>query len=306
VNSLVGVTVAVTGASGFCGGPVARAAAAAGARVICLGRRSGPVGEQRTWDAAAGVPDLAGVDVVIHLAAAVGDTSSSRRANDRFRAVNVDGARRLLDAAAARPVVWVSSGSVYDPRHDRHLVGEDHPLGGGLSPYARTKAAGDLLAQAAGAVVLRPHAVYGDGDRHLLPRLRRAVRGGIAWLPGSDVRLSVTAVENLATACLQAVRWPAGAYNIGDAAVQSRDALVAAFLSATGPPVRVRHVPVRPARVASAIASRWPLGEPVLTLYALDQLTHDIVLDTTRARAQGWAPERTVQDFLQSLTFSTA
>ncbi|MCI4084451.1 NAD-dependent epimerase/dehydratase family protein [Streptomyces sp. MMS21 TC-5] len=71
--------IAVTGASGFCGGHVARAAVAAGARVVGLGRRPGPVGEHRFWDATAGDPDLTGVELVVHCAAAVGDPSPARR-----------------------------------------------------------------------------------------------------------------------------------------------------------------------------------------------------------------------------------
>ncbi|MDP9240114.1 MAG: NAD(P)-dependent oxidoreductase [Actinomycetota bacterium] len=298
VTWLSGTVVAVTGASGFCGGWVARAASAAGARVVCLGRRPGPVGELRPWDATAGASDLSEVDVVIHLAAAVGDPGAGPATERRFHAVNVTGGARLLDEAHGRPVVWMSSASVYNPRVSRHSVGEDHPVGGGLNAYARTKAAGDLLARQAGAVVLRPHAVYGPGDAHLLPRLQRAVRRGVAVLPGRDVQLSVTAVQNLADACLAALRWPAGAYNIADAEPQSRDTLVRTALAAAGTPVRVRHVPAGIAGAAAAVAARLPIRDPLLTAYAVDQLSHDIVLDTTKARSLGWQPTRTVEDYL--------
>jgi len=266
----------VTGASGFCGGVVARLAAGSGADVICLGRRPGPVGKHVYWDATAATPDLAGADVVLHLAAAVGDSGAERE----FAAVNVEGTRRLLEAAGATPVVWVSSASVYRPGPYPAPVREDHPVDRQRTAYGRTKAAGERLALAAGAVVLRPRAVYGDGDPHLLPRLRRVVRGGWAWLPGPDVPLSLTSVGNLASACLVAWRWPPGAYNIADAAVYSRDAAVAAVLG-----VPVRHVPVRLVRaVASAGLVR------ALTPYAVDQVTDGLVLDIGRARAQGWTP----------------
>jgi nucleoside-diphosphate-sugar epimerase len=177
-------------------------------------------------------------------------------------------------------VVWVSSASVYRPGPYPAPVREDHPVDGQRTAYGRTKAAGERLALAAGAVVLRPRAVYGDGDPHLLPRLRRVVRGGRAWLPGPDVPLSLTSVDNLASACLAAWRWPPGAYNIADAAAYSRDAAVAAVLG-----VPVRHVPVRLARaVASAALVR------TLTPYAVDQVTDGLVLDIGRARGQGWTP----------------
>src|SRR3954449_12031933 len=91
------------------------------------------------------------------------------------------GPARLRRAAGARPLVWVSSASVYRPGPYPAPLGEDHPADAQRSAYGRTKAAGERLAVAAGAVVLRPRAVYGEGDRHLLPRLRRVVRGGRAW-----------------------------------------------------------------------------------------------------------------------------
>ncbi|MFJ3877489.1 NAD-dependent epimerase/dehydratase family protein [Streptomyces sp. NPDC090077] len=295
--------VAVTGASGFCGGHVARAAAAAGHAVVGLGRRPGPVGEHRFWDAAAAGPDLSGVDLVVHCAAAVGDPAPGRRAEAAMRAVNVDGTARLLRAAAGRPVVWVSSASVYDPRRGRGLVTEDHPRANHLNAYGRTKAAGEALALAAGAVVLRPRAVYGPGDTQLLPRLLSRVRGGTLLLPGPDVELSLTAVENLADACLAAPGWAPGAYNVADGAPYARDAAVAAVLRAHGSGARIRRLPlpvaVAVARAAES-AARLTGTEPALSRYAVDQLAHPVVLDLSRARAQGWTPRRTLEDYLSS------
>ncbi len=294
VTFLRGVTIAVTGASGFCGSVVARAAAAAGADVLCVGRRPGPVGRHVPWDAAAAAPDLGGADAVLHLAAAVGVPAPGRAAEAAYRAVNVDGTARLLDAAGSRRVVWVGSASAYRPGPYRAPVTEEYPRDGQRSAYGRTKAAGDRLALAAGAVVLRPRAVYGDGDRHVFPRLRRAVRAGRVLLPGPDVPMSLTAVENLADACLAALGWPAGAYNIADTAAYRRDAVVAAALG-----VPVRHVPVRVARAAGGAATAWAAltgRPPLLTRYVVDQLTDGLVLDTAKARATGWVPRRRFGD----------
>ncbi|WP_030743525.1 NAD-dependent epimerase/dehydratase family protein [Streptomyces sp. NRRL F-5135] len=301
------VRIAVTGASGFCGSHVARAAEAAGADVVCPGRRPGPVGEHRFWDAARAVPDLTGTDVVVHCAAAVGDPAPGSPAETAMHAVNVEGTRRLLAAANGRTVVWVSSASVYDPRPDRRLVREDHPCGGHLNAYGRTKTAGEELALAAGAVVLRPRAVYGPGDRQLLPRLIGRVRAGTLLLPGPDVELSLTAVENLADACLAAVGWPPGAYNIADAEPYARDTAVRQVLTAHGVPARIRHLPRPVARSAARAAETWARrgrgrsAGPALSRYAVDQLAHSVVLDTTRARDQGWFPRRTLADHLADL-----
>lgn len=291
--------VAVTGASGFCGGHAARAFAGAGAEVVCVGRRPGPVGRHVGWDAAREVPDLRGVDVVVHCAAAVGDPVPGAAAEEAMRAVNVGGTERLLRAAGGRPVVWVSSASVYAPGGSSPVT-EEHPVGGWLNAYGRTKAAGEALALAAGAVVLRPRAVYGPGDPHLVPRLLARVRGGLLLLPGPSVPLSLTAAQNLASACVAAAGWPPGAYNIADPAPYDRDTAVRAVLRAHGVRARLRHVPPPAARFAAraaeAAARLRPHREPVLTRYAVDQLARGVVLDVSRALDQGWRPTHTLAD----------
>ncbi|MFF8278475.1 NAD-dependent epimerase/dehydratase family protein [Streptomyces lateritius] len=294
-------TIAVTGASGFCGSHVAALAAARGAQVLCVGRRPGPVGRHIPWDAGSAVPELAGADLVVHCAAAVGDPVPGSPAEATMRAVNVDGTARLLEAAAGRPVVWVSSASVYAPGPGRARITEEHPVRGQLNAYGRTKAAGEALALAAGAVVIRPRAVYGPGDPHLVPRLLARVRGGVLLLPGRDVRLSLTAVENLADACLAAGGWPPGAYNIADPVPYRRDEAVRTVLRAHGVRARLGHLPLSVARTAAvateALSRLRPYAEPPLTRYAVDQLAHTVVLDVSRAQAQGWTAHRTLADY---------
>ncbi|WP_051853102.1 NAD-dependent epimerase/dehydratase family protein [Streptomyces aureocirculatus] len=295
------ITIAVTGASGFCGSHVATTAAARGARVLCLGRRPGPVGRHIPWDAAREVPDLSGADIVVHCAAAVGDPVPGSPAEAAMHAVNVEGTARLLESAAGRPVVWVSSASVYAPGRGRSRVTEDHPVHGHLNAYGRTKAAGEALALAADAVVLRPRAVYGSGDPHLVPRLLSRVRRGLLVLPGPSVRLSLTAVENLTDACLLAARWPPGVYNIADPAPYDRDEAIRTVLRAHGVRARIGHVPLPMARTvagaAEALGRLRPHAEPPLTRYAVDQLAHSVVLDVCRAESQGWVAGRTLKDY---------
>ncbi|WP_194444825.1 NAD-dependent epimerase/dehydratase family protein, partial [Streptomyces calidiresistens] len=303
---LAGWRVAVTGASGFCGGHVARAAADAGAEVLCLSRRPGPVGRHVPWDASRDRPDLAGADLVVHCAAEVGDAPAGSPAEARMVEVNVTGTERLLEAAGAAsgtpPVlVWMSSASVYDPRPDRSRVTEDHPVASGhLNAYGRTKAAGERLALDAGAVVLRPRAVYGEGDPHLWPRLRSRVRAGRLLLPGPDVPLSLTAVGNLADACLAAREWPAGAYNVADAEPYRRDAAIRYVLAAHGVRARIHRVPLpvagAAARLAEAVGRHRPDRAPELSRYAVDQLARPVVLEIGRALATGWRPRRGLTD----------
>lgn len=284
--------IAVTGASGFCGSYVARAARERGDEVLCFSRRKGPVGTHIPWDAAAETPDLQGSDLVVHCAAAVGDYTRGSAEEANQTAVNAQGTQRLLEAAAkaGTKVVFVSSASVYDTRRSRERITEEHPTEGGhLNAYGATKAIADRAALAAGAVVLRPRAVYGLGDPHLVPRLLARQRRGLMPLPGKDVTLSLTAVETLAEACLAAASWPPGAYNIVDPESYQRDTAVLRVLRAHGrDAVRIIHVPLPIIRA---------LPSAVLTPYAVDQLAHTVVLDAAKARRQGFAPARSLADY---------
>lgn len=128
-------------------------------------------------------------------------------------------------------------------------------------------------------------------------------------LPGRDVQLSLTAVENLADACLAAVEgagWPPGAYNIADPVPYRRDDAVRTVLAAHGVHARVGHLPLPLARAAAALVERASLlrpgVEPPLTRYAVDQLAHSVVLDVTKARRQGWAAPHTLADYARAVT----
>ncbi|MFF8592081.1 NAD-dependent epimerase/dehydratase family protein [Streptomyces sp. NPDC015220] len=299
-------TIAVTGASGFCGSHVAAAAAARGADVLCVGRRPGPAGRHVPWDAAREVPDLSGADLVVHCAAAVGDPVPGSPAEATMRAVNVDGTARLLEAAAGRPVVWVSSASVYAPGSGRSPITESHPVRGQVNAYGRTKAAGEALALAAGAVVLRPRAVYGAGDPHLVPRLLDRVRRGLLLLPGPSVPLSLTAVENLTDACLLAAGWPPGAYNIADPEPYERDDALRRVLRAHGVRARIGHLPL-PVALALSGAARTsarlrPHAKPALTRYAVEQLARSVVLDVTKATSRGWTARCALLDYTTAVS----
>ncbi|WP_308315799.1 hypothetical protein [Streptomyces sp. CC228A] len=158
-------------------------------------------------------------------------------------------------------------------------------------------------------MVLRPRAVYGAGDPHLVPRLLARVRRGLLLLPGPDVELSLTAVENLTDACLAAADWPPGAYNIADAGAYRRNEAVSAVLRAHGVRARIGRVPRRAAHAAAAAAEAVcrlrPSAEPPLTRYAVDQLARTVVLDTARAGRQGWSPRRTLSDHLADVAAGT-
>jgi nucleoside-diphosphate-sugar epimerase len=186
----------VTGAGGFVGGAVAAALDRMGWRLRLLIRRQPPrlllenqspevmIGDLA--DDAALKQLVAGADAVIHVAGVV-------KALDRegFMRGNAEPTGRLARIAAQQPrpphFVLMSSLAAREPA---------------LSPYCASKRAAEeaLQAAAAGAMpwtILRPTAVYGPGDRELLPFFK-AVKYGIAPRPsGSIQRLSLIHVEDL-------------------------------------------------------------------------------------------------------------
>ena len=198
--------VAVTGATGFIG------------RILCARLRAGgyPVSALvRNPDlaadlAASGVTLVAGdldngdalralldnCDVVIHLAGAVRGSSQAS-----FDHTNVRGTQNLLEALATRKelpgLLLVSSLAAREP---------------GLSWYARSKYLAEQCLHNGPAdldwAIIRPPAVYGPGDKEMLPVFLWMARG-IAPVPGDPAaRVSLIHVEDLSSAIIACLRLP--------------------------------------------------------------------------------------------------
>jgi nucleoside-diphosphate-sugar epimerase len=123
-----------------------------------------------------------GADVVIHNAGLV--KAPSRAA---FDAVNVDGARRVAKAAAAAShVVLVSSLTAREPH---------------LSHYSASKRAGEqAMAELLDGrlTIARPSAIYGPGDRELLPVFQAAALSPVLPLLSGTARVAMIHVEDAA------------------------------------------------------------------------------------------------------------
>lgn len=191
-----GLTVAVTGATGFLGRHVVAALATRGHAVRLLARREPLDG---SWGGL--VPEVVlgslsdhaslarlvdGADAVLHLAGAI-----KARDDAEFLTVNRDGSRALAEAAAATASI----------RHFVHVssLAARHPE---LSGYAASKRASeDVVFAALGrdrVSVIRPPAIYGPGDRETLVFFQLASRR-LVPLPGSArARISLIHVHEAA------------------------------------------------------------------------------------------------------------
>ncbi len=174
--------VLVTGASGFIGSRLVAALNNQGVRPRVLLRDTSPRAALDGLDVEAvlgdvGVDDPAlsracdGVETVYHVAAV---SDYWRQPVDRLYAVNVDGTRRMLDAALAggvRRFVFTSSlASLGLPRHGE-LLTEAHEfnLPAASFPYGHSKHMAESLVREAAdagleAVIVNPAVVLGPGD----------------------------------------------------------------------------------------------------------------------------------------------
>lgn len=170
-------TVAVTGAGGFLGGRITAALAAAGLRVIALGRTA-PGGfaaavEPRSWDGRDPAPADLTADAVIDCAAAIpariGDP-------DTLVATNLALARGAIELAArtAAPLVYMSSQSAIG-RPAVPVIDDATPADPD-TPYGHSKLAAERLIAAAasggriaGATALRLPAAIGPGCHDNFP-----------------------------------------------------------------------------------------------------------------------------------------
>ncbi|WP_347108058.1 NAD(P)-dependent oxidoreductase [Paenarthrobacter sp. S56] len=278
--------IAVTGATGFIGGAIAHAAEARGWEVIRFARRRGH--DWTYWDLAGPPPArLPEVDAVVHAGAHVADWGDARL----FHRVNVLGTRAVAEAYAGARLVHISSSSVYpwwEPCRNR---GEDEVATTHLNAYGRSKALADVEARKHGnALVLRPHGVYGPGDRTLLPRLASNIRNGrLLSVGGPDVRHQLTYVGTLVqaalTACVSELRGPV---NVADAEPVELGSVLRQVLDATDHEgVRIQYLPTPTAMVlarfleAAAVATRRP---PRLTRYAVSQLGRERTYRLDRLR----------------------
>lgn len=292
--------LALTGATGFIGATLLSHLTSAGWHVRALYRPrpgrvppalsgvewfAGDIGDDNALNAL-----VAGVQAVIHCAGAVRGAS---RAD--FDQVNEDGARRVALAAARQ---------ASEPRF--LLLSSLAARAPELSHYAGSKWRGECAIKTAAEnlrwTVLRPPAVFGPGDRELLPLFRSIARGFAPLPAGAGRRFSLIYVEDLAVAV---VRWLASdsghheTFELHDGRVGGYDwdavLDIAGRVLRGGAPVHRIPIPIPLLRLAAHanLASARLLGyAPMLTPGKIMEITHpDWVCDNTElSHATGWYP----------------
>jgi UDP-glucose 4-epimerase len=297
------VTVAITGASGLVGQRLLpRLADDVGGRVVGLDvreprRRVRGLEFHRVDIGGAELkPLLEGVDVLVHLAGVVDpilDESLMAR-------VNVEGTRRVLDAAAAvgvQKVVRVSPSLVYGAWPNNPVpVTEDAPLrpNPGFSPAVQAAEVERLLAEwgdehpGITVTTLRAAPVLGPGAERLPSRLllgRPPVR-----VRGATPPVQAIHVDDLVSALLLAVTTDLpGVFNAAADGWLSHEDARSLLPRSLVPPL--------PAELLERVLGRlWSSGVGDVPPAVVPYLLHPWVIANDRLEAVGWRPRHTNEE----------
>jgi len=245
-------------------------------------------------------PLFEGVDVVVHLASVVDpipDESLMAR-------VNVEGTRRVLDAAAAvgaHKVVRVSSAAAYGAWANNPIpLTEDTALrpNPGFSPAVQAAEVERLLAEwrsehpAVVVTTLRTAPVFGPGAERLASRLvlghpRLRVRG-------VSPPVQATHVDDLVAALELVVRDDhPGTFNVASDGWLDHDT-ARSLLPGSG-------VPALPAELLERVLTRsWESGLGDIPPGIIPYLEHPWVVANDRLKALGWRPTHTNEQAIQA------
>lgn len=313
----------VTGGGGFLGAALARRLRERGDEVRVFGRGDYAELEAIGIDCARGdVADARAVlaacddrDVVFHAAAKIGLWG---RYED-YHAVNVEGTKNVLRACqeqGVRKLVFTGSPSVVFHGGDMDGVDERAPYPAKFdSFYSQTKALAERMVLAAdhdrlSTVSLRPHFIWGPGDRHLLPRVVARRKAGRLFRIGDDNKLVDTiyvddavSAHVLAAIQLSPLSEIAGkAYFLSGGDPRPFWDVVNLMLAAAGQPPVEKRIPKGLAyALAAACEGTWGAlrlsSEPPLTRFLVGALTTSHWFDISAAKRElGWEPKVRIED----------
>lgn len=314
----------ITGASGFIGGKIAERLLGEGRRVRVLSRRPLPHLEALGAEVIPGDLDnreslrfgCLGAETIFHVAGRVGVWGSR---SDFFH-VNVEGTQNVISVCRELGVprmVYTSSPSVVYNGGDLAGVDESAPLClRAPCGYPTSKAAAErevLAAHSAkfSTVALRPHLVWGPGDKNVVPRVLSLARQGKLKVIGTGLnKVDVTHITNVVDAhllaegaLLQPNSAAAGkAYFITNGEPVILWDWVNQLLRGVGLPELTKRVPLPVAYAAGGLLEAlwrvFPLrGEPPMTRFVAKEMATDHWFDISAARRDlGYHPLVTVAD----------
>ena len=208
----------VTGGGGFLGGAIVRALLKRGDTVRAIQRGHYPELAALGVDAIQGdlckAEDIdaaaSGCDIVYHVAALAGVWGDY----DKYYQANVVATKNVIDACKKHHInylVYTSTPSVVFDGSSEEGIDESTPYAETFfNAYQETKAEAEQLVLSSNSaklktVALRPHLIWGPGDRHLAPRvISRAKAGRLRLVGNKENKVDSCYIDNAVTAHLLA------------------------------------------------------------------------------------------------------
>jgi dihydroflavonol-4-reductase len=299
----------ITGAAGFIGSAVARAALASGHRVRVLVRATSPrcnlagldaeVAEGDMRDAAAVGRALLGARWLLHVAA---DYRLWARDPDQIARNNIEGTATVMQAALAAEVervVYTSSVATLRVDPATEASDEEAPLAvhEAIGAYKRSKVEAERLVermvafQGLPAVIVNPSTPVGARDVKPTPTGRIIVEAARGRMPAYvETGLNLVDVEDVARGHLLALeRGQVGErYILGGENLMLRDLLgeIAGMTGRRAPRVRLPVAPLVPLAHAAEVLARFRGKEPFLTVDGLAMSRNRMFFSSDKARRE--------------------
>ncbi|HEY3451848.1 MAG TPA: NAD-dependent epimerase/dehydratase family protein [Myxococcales bacterium] len=303
--------VLVTGASGFLGGHLADFLKRRGYAVRALVRATSDTRKLEALgvelcrgdltDQPSLVAAMKGVRTVFNSAAKVSDWGPK----EAFLTVNRDGAANVVAAcqeAGVERVVHFSSLTVLGLPRAGETISEDSPYATGpLDKYTQSKLEGERVVREAhgrrglSTVVVRPGAIWGPGDPHILPRIVALLRRGrMVYIGGGKNHVALSHVENLSLGLALAAEVPAAAgrvYHVIDEEDLTSREVLDGLADGLGTPRPVASVPfwlVYGAAGAMELGARLLGSEkaPPMSRYGVRLVASDCRYERSRAKKE--------------------
>jgi len=301
--------ILITGGTGFIGSALALKCLSEGSKVVALGREQATpveVSNSNRIRAAGGEVGTALIDnqgqlevamkdtdVVFHLAAAQHEMNIS---DEVFEAVNIEGTRKVLDAAVNQGVKRFIHGStigVYG-RDTDSVVDEETPLRPD-NIYGQTKAEGEAVVRQyfdrLSSTIIRISETYGPGDQRLL-KLFRAIKKRAFFMIGNGLNLhQLIYIDDLTDGLLLAARTDrcqgetiilAGRERL------SSNEMASYIAEAVGAKMRSLHAPLFIFMLAASVMEYTlrPIGiQPPIHKRSMDFFTKSFCINTNKAES---------------------
>ncbi|MBC3775838.1 SDR family oxidoreductase [Pseudomonas sp. SWRI99] len=248
------------------------------------------------------LPDLTGIDVVIHTAARVhvmNDIAS--QALESFRKVNVEGTLRLARRAASSGVkrfIFLSSIKVNGEHTSRGQRFRADDLPNPTDAYGVSKYEAEeslrALAHETGleVVIIRPPLVYGPGVKANFQSMLRWLDTGMPLPLGAiDNKRSLVAIDNLVSLIITCVDHPSASNQVflaGDGVDLSTSELLSLLSCSLGRPSRLIPVPQYILQWVAKLVGRRGIADRLLGSLQIDIEKNKELL--------GWVPSSDIDE----------